>query len=349
MTIADGQAGYDSEALAREAAHWFARMRSPDAEHCRATLEAWLSQAPEHRVAYNRAAEIFAMGKLLAEGGDPASKVDAPMPARIPAAALASMAACAIAIGAWVAFHPSAQPPGRFEAVAATSDHRIISTNTGEAEVVRLADSSIVHLGDETVLTTDIGDRQRRFRLLQGRARFDVAHEQRPFIVFAGRGSVTARGTIFEVALVKSGKVEVRLLRGAVDVSLPSPSANARPTIRKLAAGQRVNFVAQPHATATPPPPADATMRLPGVARDFGAIPVADLIAISNRGAARPIRLADASLAARRVSGRFRTDDTELLARRLGALFGRGVDASCTHEIVLSSAGNARGSARAGK
>lgn len=349
MTIADGKAGDGGEVLAREAAHWFAGMRSPDAEHSRAAFEVWLAQAPEHRIAYNRAAEIFAMGKLLAEPDQPDQVIAPPGRHRVPVVALASMAACAIGIGGWVVSHSSGPPPDRGEAVAATTDHRTISTMAGKAEVVRLADGSTVRLGDGTVLNIDIGDRQRSFRLLLGQARFEVAHERRPFIVLAGGGSVTARGTIFEVALARSGKVEVRLLRGAVDVALPRPSVTTQPAIRKLAAGQSINFMAQPDVPATPASPAAATAMPSAAARDFGAIPVAELVAIANQGAARPIRLADASLADRRVSGRFRVDDTELLARRLGALFSRNVDVSDTQEIVLAPAGDASDANQAGK
>jgi hypothetical protein len=74
-------------------------------------------------------------------------------------------------------------------------------------------------------------------------------------------------------------------------------------------------------------------------AREFEATPVAELISIANQGAARPIRLADASLAVQRVSGRFRVDDTELLARRLGALFARDVETGSHGEIVLGPGG----------
>ena len=70
MTIPEGQPEEGDDALAREAAHWFARMRAPDANASRAEFEAWLAQGPEHRVAYNDAAEIFALGKLLAEPGE---------------------------------------------------------------------------------------------------------------------------------------------------------------------------------------------------------------------------------------------------------------------------------------
>ncbi|MFS2108066.1 FecR domain-containing protein [Sphingomonas sp. Sphisp140] len=337
MTSADGRAEDDGEALAREAAHWFARMRSPDAGESRAEFEAWLAEDPEHLVAYNRAAEIFAMGKLLSE---PYQSVPLPAPARrrrVPAWALATVAACVAGIGGWTALHRSGLAPNPTESIAAATDHRRISTIAGETRVVRLADGSTVHLGDGTVLDVDIAVRQRNLRLLQGQARFEVAHEPRPFIVQAGGGSVTARGTIFEVALTRAGKVDVRLLQGAVDVALPRPVSNIQPAIRRLATGEGVSFAAQPVSPEPTATPAGAAPSPSAAARDFEATPVAELVALANRGARRPIRLADAALAGQRVSGRFRVDDTELLARRLAALFGRDVDASHSGEIVLAS------------
>ncbi|MDG2535244.1 FecR domain-containing protein [Sphingomonas sp. HITSZ_GF] len=336
MTIPEGQAEEGDDALAREAAHWFARMRGPDADASRAEFEVWLAQGAAHRVAYNDAAEVFAMGKLLAEPGEPA-----PAPTRrrpVLAMALATVAACVVGGGAWVAMHPSGPAGDQHEAIAGTTEHRRISTIADEARVVRLADGSTVRLGDGTILDVDIGSGQRGLRLLQGQARFEVAHEQRPFIVFAGGGSVTARGTIFEVALTRSGKVDVRLVQGAVDVALPGAPTSPQPPIRKLAAGEGVSFAAQPDVPATPAAPAGATSA-PSAAREFEATPVAELVALANHGAVRPIRLADASLAGQRVSGRFRVDDTELLARRLGALFNRSVDTSRAGEIVLAPAG----------
>lgn len=339
MTIADGQAEEGGEALDREAAHWFARMRGTDAEASRASFEAWLAQRPEHLVAYNRASEIFAMGKLLAE---PGRRVPVPAPARrqrVLTVSVAAVVACVIGIGGWVASHPSGPAPDRREAVAGTTDHRRVSTITGEARVVRLADGSTVRVGDGSVLDVDIGSRQRSLRLLQGQARFEVAHEQRPFIVFAGGGSVTARGTIFEVALTRSGIVDVRLLQGSVDVALPrKPASPQPPPLRKLVAGERVAFAVQADVQAAPAASTAAKAAPNAAARTFEATPVAELVALANQGAARPIRLADPSLGARRVSGWFRVDDTGLLARRLGALFGLGVDTSNPGEIVLMPA-----------
>ena len=57
--------------LLQEAAAWFARMRGPDAEASRDEFEAWLARGALHRRAYNRAAEIFAMGKVLGDNQGP--------------------------------------------------------------------------------------------------------------------------------------------------------------------------------------------------------------------------------------------------------------------------------------
>jgi transmembrane sensor len=335
MTIANGQAEDGGEALAREAAHWFARMRSPDAEDSRAEFEAWLAEDAAHRSAYNRTSEIFALGKLLAEPDEPAPPLAPTRRRGVLAAALATAAACAIGIGGWVALHHSAPDPGHREAVAGATDHHKIATIAGETRVVRLADGSTVRLGEQTVLDVGIGSGRRSLRLFRGQARFEVAHEQRPFIVFAGGGSVTARGTIFEVMLTRWGKVDVRLLQGAVDVALPRAPGTAQSVIRKLAAGQGVSFAVQAAVPPVPAPTASATA-VPSAARDFEATSVSELVALANHGAARPIRLADTSLGDQRVSGRFRVDDTELLARRLGALFSREVNASDPREIMLA-------------
>lgn len=324
------------EALAREGAHWFGRMRGPDAEAHRAAFEAWLAGGPEQRRAYNRAAEIFMMGRLLVDGEDP---VTAPVaePRRRKALVPALLAvACAAGIGGWLALHTQAPSLEQPAAVALESERRTLSTMQGETRLVRLADGSAVHLGPATTLDIAIDRDGRRLRLLRGQARFEVAHESRPFIVFAGGGSVTARGTIFEVALAGSGKVDVHLLQGAVDVAMPRSRAAQASAVRKLAAGESLSYAVGPDAERDPVAPTSAAPANATIAaHDFEVTPVAELLALANRGASRPIRLSDAGLGGEQVSGRFRIDDTALLAKRLGALFEARVDLSNPKEIVL--------------
>jgi transmembrane sensor len=337
MTNADEPTEGAAEALAREAAHRFARTRGPDAEAHRAELEAWLAEAPEQRAAYNRAAEIFAMGKLLSEpDAPPAVATHEPKRGRKGlAVALTTIAACAIGVGGWITYQSSAPTSDRPTAVAGTTDHRTLSTSTAP-NTVQLADGSTVTLAADTVVRVEITAVARQLRLVRGKARFEVAHERRPFIVLAGGGSVTARGTIFEVALAPAGKVEVRLLRGAVDVSLPRGAAKATPTIRRLTPGQEVTYPAEPDHTAARATSSDAAGLQSATPQSFEAVSVQELIALANRTTSRPIRFAEPSLGARRVSGWFRVDDTLLLARRLGALLCSDVDLRDAHQIVVA-------------
>ena len=58
---------------------------------------------------------------------------------------------------------------------------------------------------------------ERLLTLSEGRARFIVAHEARPFIVRAASNEVVATGTIFDVSLIQD-RLAVVLLEGSVEV-----------------------------------------------------------------------------------------------------------------------------------
>src|SRR3546814_20744980 len=67
----------------------------------------------------------------------------------------------------------------------------------------------------DTLVTIDFGQTARHLRLEHGRARFEVAHEARPFVVDAGEVVVIARGTVFDVSYLEDRRVKVQLLHGA--------------------------------------------------------------------------------------------------------------------------------------
>lgn len=316
-----------SDRLDEEAAMWFARMRGPDAEVQRAAFEAWLARGAAQRSAYNRAADVFAMGKLLA---DPESVPTRPLGrTRVNALALCALGVIAVgALGVMQILSPS--DPARQEIAAPVAQRETYATIAGETRTVSLADGSTLVLGPDSQVAIAFDSAGRRLRLLQGQARFDVAHEPRPFVVFAAGGSITARGTIFEVLLRRAGRVDVRLLEGQVDVALPRRAQEA-PVVRRLQQGERIEFETGIAASALAPLPPSA----PTGARDYDGVTVAALVSAANRGAARPIRLADPALGERRVSGRFRIDDTALLAERLAVLYDSKLDRRNDREIVL--------------
>lgn len=332
-----GTEGPNDGQLLEEAAAWFARMRGPDAEASRAEFEAWLARGALHRSAYNRAAEIFAMGKLLDDTPErPATQVQPR--ARRPAMAAAIVVVIAGAIG-----------------IAATSflwtGHGSDSDRTGGGKIqllaidqmrlVRLADGSLVRLNPGTILDVTFSNNERRSILERGLVQFAVAHEGRPFVVLAGGGSVTAHGTRFDVGLSADRRVSVRLIEGVIDVRLPVAAA-ARPRpgpVRRLHPGEAISFVAEASgpsqgASGSKVRPMSAPAADRG-AEDFDDIRIADLVAAANRHSVRQIRLADNAIGDQLVSGRFAIDEPDLLATRIGALFDLVVDRSDPAVILL--------------
>jgi transmembrane sensor len=329
--------------LMREAAAWFARMRGPDADVSRKEFERWLRRGALHRGAYNRAAEIFAMGKLLAEERPaPQARKRAWPPVAL---ALASAALLALALMFLFAARPvpirdtgepQAEPAGRLELASAS-----LSVPAGETRVFTLADGSTVTLLGGGLVNVRLDTGERRLALIQGRARFDVFKEARPFSVDAGGGRVTALGTRFEVAVRADRQVTVRLIEGVVDVSLPAkPDRMSSGAVRRLRAGMEVSFATpaganSSTATAEGLGRAGRQETAASLAREFEAITVAELIAEANRRSSRPIRLKDPAIGRRQLSGRFRIDNSELLADRLAALLDLRVERGDANELLL--------------
>jgi transmembrane sensor len=246
---------------------------------------------------------------------------------------------CLLAAAIW--FGVRDQPsPQQAASVSPAPARQLLATEPGEERLAQLEDGSTARLASDSRLAIAFGRTRRLLVLEKGSARFDVRHEARPFIVMAGGGSVTARGTMFDVDLTRTGQVEVRLIRGMIDVQLPHPRPNQTAPVRRLVAGESIAFVV-PRSLSPLTPQIPATQAVAGPsdddmdARSFASVPVATLVAEANRSATRPIRLADGALGDERVSGRLRVDDTEKLARRLSGLFGWSVDTSDPKVIVL--------------
>lgn len=337
----------DKDQLWSEATLWFARMRSPDAEEFRPAFEEWLSRGALHRRYYNRASEHWLHGTAaFAEEraqihGHEHHLAGPPRDRRKRGAIAVIVAASVLVVGSTIIIatwtggigdrHPqvaSAQLPTNATQVA---------TASGEQRAVRLGDGSLVGLGGNTLLRVQLGTAMRRLQLDRGVARFDVAHETRPFVVFAGGGSITAHGTLFDVGLSPNRRVSVRLIKGSIDVSFPTSATTKRQALRHtLRPGETVSFEA---AAAGPSGDAIAEPSQPTVetAHDYRDTRLADIVDEANRRATVPIRFGNPAIGAKLVSGRFRIDDTALLAERLAALFDLAVDRSSTSAIVLRS------------
>jgi len=337
----DGGAQQDN--LLEEASLWFARMRGPASDSHREALDAWLNRSAAHLGAYNRASEIFAMGKIFLRPSPNKAAVRILGSGRLGRSLVTVLGAViVVTLAVWLLL-PTAS--SRLNQIAATVTGSMAQTRYASAKerrMIRLADGSVVTLNPGSVLVAAFGASERELNLESGSARFNVAHESRPFIVRAGGGSVTARGTIFEVAVTSPHGIVVRLLRGAVDVERPALAVTSiadTKAITRLTPGESMSF------GGIPPLEAIASLDSLGsvsvykinapAAREFENASLASVIAEANRGAATPIRLADPAIGRLKVSGRFRIDNTAQVAVRLADLFALGVDQSQPNQIIL--------------
>ena len=325
------------ESLRAEAAEWFGRMRGPDAERYRPEFEQWLAAHPSHRPTYDRMAMRFEQARLV--GHTPSGQARAGLPeapARRPAARrYAALAASIVAIaasGALLLTRPH-DPAGGPQPKAVA--HAMVASPVGSIRRVRLDDGSFVTLDTDTRIETAFTPGERRLRLLQGRARFEVAHDAvRPFIVAAGDGEVVATGTVFDVSLV-GDRPRVRLIQGSVEVRRHVAGATVPPElIARLTPGQTVPL-GVPNAT---PSPAPADDRWISAMLTFDGTPLGEAIAEANRYSTRAIRLADPALGSLRVTGGFKAGDQEAIADGLAAGFGLRVERASNGDLILHRA-----------
>ena len=182
----------------------------------------------------------------------------------------------------------------------------------GADRAIVLADGSKLHLSGGSRLSVRMTPWSRNVRMEAGEAYFDVAHERvRSFSVDAGSASITVLGTAFDVDMMAEGTREIRVYRGLVKVE-------AGGTRWRLPAGSGLSVSK------------DGVQRFNNVqgvrpgwidgwfdAQDTALARLVDRI---NRTSDRPVVLADPTLGALRVTGRFRTGETRELLETLAAV-----------------------------
>ncbi|QRY78358.1 FecR family protein [Pseudomonas sp. PDNC002] len=193
-----------SESRASQANAWVVRITSGRAtvEDARA-LKHWCALTPENAAAYREAVRLWKLAGQL-----PASSKRRRPGVRLAASSIAAACLVAAVLGTMqIGVFPSG-----YDLLA---DYY---TGVGEHRQVRLADGSIVELDAKTRMSIDFSDSERRISLGDGAAIFHVQHDpDRPFVVSAKGGTVTALGTIFEVRYQNDG-IQVTCTQGAVEV-----------------------------------------------------------------------------------------------------------------------------------
>lgn len=310
--------------LEREARQWTLRMLDDPDKHGPA-FEAWVSGDARRRAAY------VLMETRLGRLTHAARTLDMPRLApvrarrRMPTAAMLSAGLVAIAVAGWqIAAH-----------LRAPQVTELASRETG-IRVAALADRSVVTLDKGARLRVAYTEKTRHVTLSGGRARFSVsADAARPFVVLAGGGSITARGTVFDVVSTAPCALDVVLIEGTVDVVQPCPARAASRAAVRLTAGTRITYAPGTPPDAPPHMTRGADTGWAGGRRTFRGLPLAAVIAETNRYAVRPIVLADPAIGRAPVVAEFDVRETERAARQLARALGLAVDDSDPDAIVL--------------
>lgn len=300
------------DALA-EAAAWIAKLHGPERSPAlEADFRNWLEADPEHARAFEAVTDTWDAVASIDVGGVPraapqhASRVSP----HWPRVATVLVASGILALGMyWFVRDPA------------------YSTDVGEQRVVRLDDGSRVSLNSATRVAVAFSDGERRVRLTQGEAFFQVApNRERPFVVVVGDHEVTALGTSF-VVRYEPDRMAVTLVEGKITVAplaTREPSVGEPPRARTLHPGERLTVTANLTSQIdTPPVEAVTAWRRGEVMLDD--TPLADAVAEMNRYDKTLLVLDDADIGNLRVSGIYRAGDSEDFARAVASIYDLSV------------------------
>ena len=327
----DGEMVQIPQPVREAAALWFARLRGPDAEGWKTEFEAWRKSDRLHAKAYDRASGWFALGAQLKHEGGQADVADDRHGKRswtLPASGLAIAASIGVLFA--LASHAPWLSVAHVEATAARPVTYAAASQ--QQRTIGLADGSTITLDAASSVSVDIRDDRRLLKLVVGRARFDVAHERRPFVVTAGPSIVTAHGTVFDVAFAPGHPAVVRLLRGAVDVE--GAPLGVHRIHQSLAAGDQVTVEDSTQIGAPSHFTIGQTQWLTGLI-DYDHARLDAVLAQADRQSQTQIVLADTRSAGLAVSGSFRIDDSPRLASELATLFNLDARPQADGRIVL--------------
>lgn len=300
------------------------RSEDPDwTEDDQAQLDAWLDESMAHKAAYWRlvhgwreADRIRSLGceRDGEEAGDRRSRF-----ARWwrPLAVAASLIA---AIGLGVTQYMPATPPAQM--ASATFD-----TPVGGRRVIPLEDGSKVELNTSTVVRTEVTTKGRDVWLDAGEAYFEVAHKDgQPFVVHAGKQTVTVLGTKFSVRRDRE-KVTVNVVEGRVRFDDATDPGNVRSTI--ITAGD-VAIARGPSTivAAKSEEKVESALAWRDGMLSFDQTALSDVAAEFNRYNRRPIVIADPAVASIRIGGTFQASNVDAFVRLLRDAYGLRIEES---------------------
>ena len=279
-----------------------------------AALEAWLSASTAHRVAFLRLEHAWQRAdRLRALQG--AAPLVTPTPARDsmrswftrPAARRTAVALTLSLIVGVMSISFMAKPASQ-----------TYITERGQREAIILADGSQLTLNTTTKLRTEVTKQAREVWLDHGEAYFDIAHDpQHPFIIHAGKQTVTVLGTKFSLYL-DGDRLRVAVVEGRVQVQGGEQSQPAVLTRDHVALADADNVL----VTAQSSQQLNASLGWLQGKLIFNNISLAEAALQFNRYGHKQLVIQDAAAARITIGGEFDAANVEAFARLLHAGFG---------------------------
>ena len=329
------------DVIEQEAAAWVAKLDGGALSRKELRgLREWALRSPEHRAAINEMAadwDRLDVLRLLRPAGD-VSRGFGRRWRRAGAALAAGLAVVAVTLGT-LRILPGELP----DAVAPAGTTYL--TAIGELQSVTLSDGTHVHINTNSRLQVDYSEEKRGVLLHLGEAYFEVANSDRPFVVSAGNGQITALGTAFAVRVTEDNVVDVDVTEGMVVITAglefaTTGAGSSALTSRVASAGQVVRMGETIELVRTVEP---ARLERELAWRDgmlvFDGDTLEHVIAEVSRYSSVEIVIADPSLRDLKVGGYFRAGDTQVLLNTLSTGFGIDVERVRPGLVYLHPAG----------
>lgn len=203
------------EAIEDRALDWLIRREGAEwSEQEQSGLDAWLEESLAHKAAFWRAEHGWEKADRIQSLGlktAPRTRDWKPLPTWWPTALAASLLLVIGAGGLSYGLGPSAPSTEHVQ-------QAVYDTPVGGRRLVPLADGSKIELNTRTKIRTAVGPGKRDVWLDTGEAFFEVAHRDgEPFVVHAGKQTITVLGTKFSVRR-DGDRVTVSVLEGRVRV-----------------------------------------------------------------------------------------------------------------------------------
>lgn len=317
-----------NDSLIDSAAYWCMRLQADDCtDEERAAFKRWLEADPAHAREYQAMLDIWQVSEHLPRRATPETTSHPPVsrkPSRRrpfrPAAALA--ATLFLSLGAALGWYQGWLPNDiqRYHAAEQTRE-------------ALLPDGSRVQLNLGTTLWFGNFRDRRSVILSEGEAFFEVKHDPgQPFVVYAGKGSVTVTGTQFNVWKYDN-QIVVTLLEGSVKVHSDLEDSDQ---VAYLSPGMQARYDTRHE------PPRVSAAKPSSLAWREGKLVLDDLmlseaLPLINRYLDKPVLLADRTTANIRIGGIYDIHNVGQLVRTLPKVLPVYLSRNAEGDTVINS------------